>query len=109
MAVTKALVQAVPYEKSSKVEVWDLAIKYENDAEGDATYYTTTFSTTVDATDHDGNTIFTKKAKGLWTKSELEALLPISNWDAAFDSQVDTVITNPVIDPIADESFSIPS
>ena len=109
MAVTKALIKTIPHVTSNRVEQWEMEIKYENDAEGDATYYTTTFSTTVEATDHDGNTIFTKKAKDLWTKSELEALLPISNWDAAFDSQVDTVITNPVIDPIADESFSIPS
>ena len=47
MAVTKALTKAVPHVKSSKVETWDLEMKYENDSEGDATYYTNTFTITV--------------------------------------------------------------
>ena len=38
MAVTKTLTKAVPHVKSSKVEKWDLEMKYENDSEGDATY-----------------------------------------------------------------------
>ena len=32
---------------SSKVDKWDIEMKYENDSEGDATYYTSTFTTTV--------------------------------------------------------------
>ena len=68
MAVTKTLTKAVPYVKSSKVEKWDLEMKYENDSEGDATYYTGTFSTTVENVDPvSGATVFSKKAKGSWT------------------------------------------
>ena len=108
MAVKKTL-KAVPYSKSSKVERWDLSATYENDSEGDATYYTSTFQTTAEATDPDGSANFAKKAKGSWTKSEIEGLMPIAHWDTVFASQVDSVITNPVVDPVADDSFSIPS
>ena len=108
MAVKKTL-KAVPYSKSSKVERWDLSAVYENDSEGDATYYTSTFQTTVEATAPNGDTNFAKKAKGSWTKSEIEALIPVSHWDAVFASQVDSVITNPVVSPEADNDFSIPS
>ena len=108
MAVKKTL-KAVPYSKSSKVERWELSATYENDSEGDATYYTSTFQTTAEATDPDGNVNFAKKAKGSWTKSEIEGLMPIVHWDTVFASQVDSVITNPVTDPVADDSFSIPS
>ena len=108
MAVKKTL-KAVPYSKSSKVERWELSATYENDSEGDATYYTSTFQTTAEATDPDGNVNFAKKAKGSWTKSEIEGLMPIAHWDNVFASQVDSVITNPVTDPVADDSFSIPS
>ena len=108
MAVTKTL-KAVPYSKSSKVERWELSATYENDSEGDATYYTSTFSTTAEATAPDGTVNFAKKAKGSWTKSEIEALIPTSHWDTVFASQVDSVITNPVVSPEADNDFSIPS
>ena len=108
MAVTKKL-GAIPYSKDSKVERWELSATYKNDSEGDATYYTSTFSTTAEATAPDGTVNFAKKAKGSWTKSEIEALIPVSHWDAVFASQVDSVITNPVTDPVADDSFSIPS
>ena len=108
MAVKKTL-KAVPYSKSSKVEKWDLSAVYENDSEGDATYYTSTFPTSVEATAPDGTVNFAKKAKGSWTKSEIEGLMPIAHWDTVFASQVDSVITNPVVAPVADDSFSIPS
>ena len=108
MAVKKTL-KAVPYSKSSKVERWELSATYENDSEGDATYYTSTFSPTADATAPEGTANFAKKAKGSWTKSEIEGLMPIAHWDNVFASQVDSVITNPVTDPVADDSFSIPS
>ena len=108
MAVTKKL-GAIPYSKDSKVERWDLSAVYENDSEGDATYYTSTFQTTAEATDPDGNVNFAKKAKGSWTKSEIEGLMPIAHWDTVFARQVDSVITNPVVAPVADDSFSIPS
>ena len=109
MAVTKALTSAVPHVKSSKVETWDLEMKYENDSEGDSTYYTTTFSITVNNVDNQGATVFAKKAKGSWSKSELEALCPVSHWDAVFASQVDSVITSPVVPPVPDTSYAIPS
>ena len=105
MAVTHALTKAVPSEKNSKVEEWTLECKYENDSEGDATYYTNTFSVRRIADQGD----FTAKAKADWTKSQLEALCPISEWDVVFASQVDSVITNPVVPPTPDESYSIPS
>ena len=105
MAVTHALIKAVPYKKDSKVEEWNLECKYENDSEGDATYYTNTFSIRLIADQGD----FTAKAKADWTKSQIEALCPPSQWDVVFASQVDSVITNPVIPPTPDESYSIPS
>ena len=108
MAVKKTL-KAVPYSKSSKVERWELSATYENDSEGDATYYTSTFQTIAEATAPDGTVNFAKKAKGSWTKSEIEGLMPIAHWDTVFASQVDSVITNPVVAPVADDSFSIPS
>ena len=109
MAVTKTLTKAVPHVKSSKVVRWDLEMKYENDSEGDATYYTFTFSRNIEATDDEDVVNFAKKAKGSWDKSELEALCPISHWDNVFASQVDSVITSPISSPVPDESFSVPS
>jgi hypothetical protein len=113
MAVTKSLTKAVPFEKNSKVEEWDLEYTYENDSEGDATYYTSTFNVHVVATETDpeNNEIsnFTAKAKASWTKSELDALCPVPHWDAVFASQVDSVITNPPSNPVADNSYAIPS
>ena len=82
---------------------------YENDSEGDATYYTSTFSINVNNVDDDGATVFAKKAKGSWSKSELEALCPTSHWDAVFASQVDSVITSPPANPVPDTSYTIPS
>ena len=105
MAVTKTLTKAVPAEKNSKVEEWDLEMTYENDSEGDATYYTNTFSIRLIADQGD----FTAKAKGDWTKSQIEALCPTSHWDDVFASQVDSVITNPVVPPVPDQSYTIPS
>ena len=110
MAVTKTLKKTIPYVKSSKVEMWHLEMQYENDSEGDATYYTSTFSKDVEATDpNSGATNFTKAAKGSFSKSDLTALCPTSAWDAVFASQVDSVITNPPSDPVPDESFAVPS
>jgi hypothetical protein len=110
MAVTKTLIKTIPYVKSSKVEKWHLEMQYENDSEGDATYYTSTFSADVEATDPvSGATNFTKAAKGTFSKSDLTALCPVSQWDDVFASQVDSVITNPPSDPVPDESFAVPS
>ena len=110
MAVTKTLTKAVPHVKSSKVEKWDLEMKYENDSESDATYYTSTFNDTVENVHPiSGATVFAKKAKGSWTKSELEGICPTAKWDEIFASQVDSVITNPPSNPVPDTSYSIPS
>lgn len=105
MAVTKTMTKAIPHEKSSKAQEWHLEMKYENDSEGDATYYTSTFRHRAVAAEGD----FTAAAKGTFSKADLTALCPVSHWDAVFASQVDSVITNPNTNPVADESFSVPS
>tara|TARA_R100000322_G_scaffold20111_1_gene12762 strand:- start:1745 stop:2077 length:333 start_codon:yes stop_codon:yes gene_type:complete len=110
MAVSKAIVKCVPYvNSSSKVDRWDIEMKYENDSEGDSTYYTTTFSISVPQLDDDGNANFTLKAKGGWSNANLVALCPVSQWDAVFASQVDSVITNPPAVSSPDNDFSVPS
>jgi hypothetical protein len=114
MAVTKAITKCTPYvNSSSKVDKWDIQMKYENDSEGDSTYYTSTFSTTINQTDTDldGNTTanFTLKAKGSWTNAQLVALCPVSEWDVVFASQVDSVITNPPAVSTPDTDFNVPS
>ena len=108
MAVTKTLTGAIPYNKSSKVQQWDFTMQYEEGA--DATYYTSDFNTSIPATDPvTGNVNFTPKAEGSWTLAELIALCPISHWDDVFDSQYDSVITNPPDNPVADPDYVIPS
>ena len=110
MAVSKAIVKCIPYENSSsKVDKWDIEMKYENDSEGDSTYYTTTFSISVPQLDDDGNANFTLKAKGSWSNANLVALCPVSQWDAVFASQVDSVITSPPAVSSPDNDFSVPS
>ena len=105
MAVTKAMTKAIPSEKSSKAQEWKLEMKYENDSEGDATYYTSTFSHTAVAANGD----FTAAAKGSFNLAALTALCPVAGWDAVFASQVESVITSPVVPPVPDTSFSVPS
>ena len=105
MAVTKTLTKSIPHVKSSKAEKWDLEMTYENDSEGDATYYKSVFSHMAIAADGD----FTKAAKGTFNLAALTAMCPVSAWDDVFDSQVDSVITNPVVHPVPDESFNVPS
>ena len=105
MAVTKTLTKAIPFEKNGKVVKCDLSMTYENDSEGDATYYTSSFNKERVADNGD----FTAKAKADWTKAQLEALCPTSKWDVVFASQVDSVITNPVVTPVPDTDYSIPS
>ena len=109
MAVTKNLTGATPYSKDSKVQEWDLTYTYENDSEGDATYYKSEFSTHVEATDSNGTVVFTPKAQGSWSKAEIVELCPVAHWDTVFASQVDSVITNPAVPATPDNDFSIPS
>ena len=107
MAVTKTLTGATPYNKSSKVQQWDFTMQYEEGA--DATYYTSTMRTSIPATDSNGTVNFTPKAEASWTLAQLTALCPIAKWDNIFDSQYDSVITNPPDDPVPDPSYVIPS
>ena len=105
MAVTKTLTKSIPHVKSSKAEKWDLEMTYENDSEGDATYYKSVYHHTAVAADGD----FTAAAKGTFNLAALTAMCPTSHWDTIFASQVDSVITNPPSDPVPDEAFSVPS
>ena len=105
MAVTKKLTKSIPYVKSSKAEKWDLEMTYENDSEGDATYYKSVFTHIAVAADGD----FTKAAKGSFNLAALTAMCPTSQWDGVFASQVDSVITNPPSNPVPDEAFTVPS
>ena len=110
MAVSKAIVKCIPYENSaSKVDKWDIEMKYENDSEGDSTYYTSVFSISVPQLDDAGNANFTLKAKGSWSNANLVALCPVSQWDAVFASQVASVITSPPAVSTPDNGFSVPS
>ena len=105
MAITKTLTKSIPFIKSSKAVEWRLEMTYENDSEGDATYYKSVFSHQAIAADGD----FTKAAKGSFNLAALTAMCPVSSWDAVFASQVESVITNPVVNPVPDEAFPVPS
>ena len=110
MAVSKAIVSCTPYiNSSSKVDKWNIEMKYENDNEGDSTYYTSTFQKTIEQLDKDGNANFTLKAKGSWTNAQLVALCPVSEWDVVVASQVDSVITNTPAVSTPDTDFNVPS
>mgnify|MGYP003128079643 CR=1 FL=1 len=105
MAVKKTLTKSIPHVKSSKVEKWDLEMTYENDNEGDATYYKSVFNHTAVAADGD----FTKAGKTTFSLADLTAMFPTAHWDTVFASQVDSVITNPPTQAVADNDFSVPS
>ena len=112
MAVTKTLTGAIPYNKSSKVQQWDFTMKYNQGSKSASppTYYESSFSTIIPATDPVSGVVnFTPKAEGSWTLAQLTALCPISQWDTIFDSQYDSVITNPPDDPVPDPDYVIPS
>jgi hypothetical protein len=110
MAVSKAIVKCVPFVNSnSKVDKWDITMKYENDSEGDATYYTHEFNTQVSQKDDAGNANFTLKAKSSWSNADLVAICPVSRWDTVFAQQVNSVITNPPTVSTADSDFNVPS
>mgnify|MGYP003134421682 CR=1 FL=1 len=113
MAIKKTLIEAIPSVLDDKVVVWNFTMKYEEGTEGEADYYTNNKSVQINATDKnpDGSTTenFTPKAEKDWSKSDLEALCPTTQWDAIFASQYDSVITNPSKDPVPDNSYVIPS
>ena len=113
MAVKKTLIRAVPASAGGKVTQWILTMKYEEGTEGQADYYTNNKTATIEATETgpDGSTTtnFTAKAEADWTKKELEDLCPTAKWDEIFDSQYDSVITNPKTNPVPNNEFEIPS
>ena len=113
MAIKKTLTEAVPSSAGGKVVQWSLTMKYEQGTEGKDDYYTNNKTVNIDATETapDGSTTtnFTAKAEGEWTKSDLEALCPTTQWDAIFASQYDSVITNPTVNPEPNNEFAIPS
>ena len=115
MAVTKTLTVAIPYEKDGKVTQWHLEMKYEDgDVNADpSTYYTSTFRKVIPSSENIGDITknnFTPKAKGEWSKSDIEGVCPVTQWDTIFSSQYDSVITNPPEpEPVADNEFTIPS
>ena len=110
MAVTKTLTTAIPYNLNSKVQQWDLGMTYNQGSKSASppTYYESSFNVMIPATDEDGTVNFTPKAEGSWTLAELTALCPTSQWDTIFDSQYDSVITNPPDNPVPDPSYVIP-
>ena len=105
MAVTKKLTKSFPHVKSSKAQIWDLEMTYENDREGDATYYKSVFSHQAVAADGD----FTAAAKSSFNLAALTAMCPVSHWDVVFASQVDSVITSPATPAVPDNDFAVPS
>ena len=122
MAITKTLIEAIPYEDASnQVEHWNLTMKYKQGTEGNADYYENNYSTTVHATESvyvssdEGVptfttiTNFTELDKTAWSLANLIALCPTTQWDSIFDSQYDSVITNPPTTCTPDDSFVIPS
>ncbi len=104
MAITKTFDTAVPYISGGKVVEWQLGSTYVNGVSGTPQYYVSEFSATLNADNGD----FTPKAEASWTRAQLEALLPTSQWDQVFASQVESVITNPPSRPVPDNSYVIP-
>ena len=122
MAITKTLIEAIPYEDASnQVEHWNLTMKYKQGTEGNADYYESSFNTTVYATEpvlassvegedtYTTITNFTELDKTAWSLANLIALCPTTQWDDIFASQYDSVITNPRATCAPDDSFVIPS
>tara|TARA_R100001224_G_C3934175_1_gene119893 strand:- start:269 stop:607 length:339 start_codon:yes stop_codon:yes gene_type:complete len=109
MAITKTFDTAVPYISSGKVVEWELSSTYVNGVSGSSRYYSSVFQTTIQSSAVTGlSSDFTPKAEASWTREQLEALLPTSQWDRVFALQVKTVITNPPDRPVPDNNYVIP-
>ena len=109
MAVTKTLTSATPYENTSdEVDRWELGVTYTQGTEGTSDYYESSFICSIHAEDDDGTINFTELDKTAWSLADLLALCPISHWDDVFDSQYDSVITNPPEVCTADNDFVLP-
>ena len=111
---TITLTNATPYENTSdEVDRWELGVTYSQGTEGTSDYYESNFNCSVEAeeTDFAGNTItnFTELDKTAWSLADLLALCPTSQWDDIFDSQYDSVITNPPEVCTPDNDFVIPT
>ena len=111
MAITRTLVEATPYENTSnEIERWSLGMTYSQGTEGEADYYESSFQTSVEAiNDLDDTVNFDNLDKATWSLADLEALCPTSQWDTAFDSQYDSIITNPPEVCTPDNEFEIPA
>ena len=59
--------------------------------------------------DSEDEEVFEEKDKGEWTLAEIMALAPTDHWDTVFASQYDSVITNPPVRPVADNTFELPA
>ena len=113
MAVTKTLTSAIPFENTSdEIEHWELQVVYTQGTEGTSDYYESSFNEIVHAQETDFNgtttTYFTELDKTAWSLADLLALCPISQWDDVFDSQYDSVITNPPEVCTPDNDFVVP-
>jgi len=110
MAITKTLTRAIPFENTSdEIEHWELEVTYSQGTEGTSDYYESSFSETVHAEDDNGTINFTELDKTAWSLADLLALCSTSQWDNVFDSQYDSVITNPPDVCIPDNDFVIPT
>ena len=111
MAITKTFDSAVPYLSGGKVVEWDLGMTYVNGVSGTPQYYVSEFSTTIQSSAVTGlSSDFTPKKEASWTRAELVTLMSpaTGQWDGVFASQVDSVITNPPVNPTPDNSYVIP-
>ena len=109
MAVTRTVTGAMPHELDGNVVRWTVEMQYEDGIEDTASYYMSTFSTSIDSIDDNDEEVFEEKAKGAWTLAEITALAPTDHWDTVFASQYDSVITNPTVNPEPDQDFELPS
>ena len=113
MAITRTLVRAVPVENTSdEIERWNFEMKYSQGTEGEADYYESSFNILVNATETDADDVvttnFTELDKTAWSLADLVAICPTSHWDDVFESQYDSVITNPPEVCVPDYDFVIP-
>ena len=107
---TTTLTSAVPYENTNdEIERWELGVTYTQGTEGTSDYFESDFRCSVHAEDDNGTTNFTELDKTAWSLADLLALCPTSQWDDVFDSQYDSVITNPPEVCTPDNDFVIPT
>jgi len=107
MAVTKELTSAVPSVSGGKVVEWEVGMTYTNGVSGDEQYYVNEFFNIILSDDETYG--FGLSAESDWnTRGQLLALCPVSDWDVAFQAQVEYKF-NPPIQPEPDHSYVIPT